>query len=48
MKTEEAVNAKRNIMSVQSQLGIAYEKFMKSQPCYETFEDFLKDAGIPV
>jgi len=39
---------KRNIMSVQSQLGIAYEKFMKSQPCYETFEDFLKDAGIPV
>jgi len=36
----------RCIMTAQSQLGNAFENFSKSQPYYESFEDFLMDAGI--
>ena len=38
---------KRSTMSVQSQLGSAFKKFLQSQPQYTSFEDFLADAGIP-
>ncbi|MBN2065639.1 MAG: acyltransferase [Candidatus Thermoplasmatota archaeon] len=39
---------RRSIMSVQSQLGAAFEHFLQTQPYYTSFEDFLEDAGIPV
>lgn len=38
---------RRNVMSVQSQLGPAFENFLKSQPNYGSFEDFLADVGFP-
>lgn len=37
----------RGMRSLQRQLGLAYENFMRSRPLYASFEDFLKDAGIP-
>ena len=39
---------KRPPMSVQSQLGPAYEKFLKTEPKYKSFEDFLADVGFPL
>ena len=39
---------KRGNMSVQSQLGSAFEKFLQSQPQYASFEDFLADVKLPV
>jgi hypothetical protein len=38
---------RRRPMTVQAQLGEAYEKFMSSQPEFGSFEDFLRAAGIP-
>lgn len=38
---------KRQPRSLQKQLGPAFEKFMNSHPRYESFADFLRDAGIP-
>ena len=37
----------RGKRSLQKQLGSAYESFLRSQPRYESFEKFLRDAGIP-
>jgi hypothetical protein len=37
---------RRNTMSVQSQLGPAYKKFLKTEPNYNSFQDFLEDAGL--
>jgi acetyltransferase-like isoleucine patch superfamily enzyme len=37
----------RGMRSLQKQLGPAYEHFLQSQPLYATFEDFLRDSGIP-
>ena len=37
----------RGKRSLQKQLGSAYESFLRSQPRYESFDDFLRDAGIP-
>jgi len=37
----------RGKRSLQKQLGSAYEGFLRSLPRYESFEDFLRDAGIP-
>jgi acetyltransferase-like isoleucine patch superfamily enzyme len=37
----------RGMRSLQKQLGHAYETFLRSQPRYGSFEDFLRDAGIP-
>ncbi len=39
---------KRTGMSVQSQLSSAFEQFLMSQPQYDSFDDFLADAGIPL
>jgi len=38
----------RRICTVQSQLGSAFDNFLNSHPCYESFEAFLRDAGIPL
>jgi hypothetical protein len=38
---------RRKPKTLQSQLGQAYEKFLSSRPRYDSFEDFLLDAGIP-
>ena len=38
---------KRRPMTLQAQLGQAYEKFMSSQPEFGSFEDFLRASGIP-
>jgi hypothetical protein len=37
----------RGKRSLQKQLGSAFESFLRSQPRYKSFEDFLRDAGIP-
>ena len=37
---------KRGFMSVQSQLGSAYENFLKTKPKYDSFEYFLKDIEL--
>lgn len=37
---------KRHVMTVQSQLGSAYENFLKTKPKYDSFQDFLKDIGL--
>jgi acetyltransferase-like isoleucine patch superfamily enzyme len=34
-------------LPVKRQLGSAMEKFLKSKPIYNSFKDFLIDAGIP-
>jgi acetyltransferase-like isoleucine patch superfamily enzyme len=37
----------RGMRSLRKQLGSAYDNFLRSQPRYPSFEDFLRDAGIP-
>ena len=37
----------RSGRSLKQQLGSSYAHFLKSRPQYESFFDFLKDAGIP-
>jgi len=37
---------KRPVMTVQSQLGNAYEKFLKTESKYKSFEEFLTDVGF--
>ncbi len=37
----------RGKRSLHTQLGSAYESFLRSQPRYASFEEFLRDAGIP-
>jgi len=37
---------KRYPMSVEGQLGPAYENFLKSKPKYDSFEKFLEDIGL--
>jgi len=37
----------RGMRSLQKQLGSAYESFLRSRPRYASFEEFLRDAGIP-
>lgn len=35
-------------LPVKRQLGSAFDKFLSSKPIYESYEDFLMDAGIPM
>ncbi|HID24940.1 MAG TPA: acyltransferase [Thermoplasmata archaeon] len=37
----------RKVMSVQSQLGTAFNYFLKTKPYYKSFEEFLVDVGVP-
>jgi acetyltransferase-like isoleucine patch superfamily enzyme len=41
------MKGRRRPMTVQFQLGPAYENFMRSEPVYPSFEAFLEDARIP-
>ncbi len=42
------MKGRRRPMTVQFQLGPAFENFMNSEPVYPSFEAFLEDSGIPV
>lgn len=37
----------RRPLTVRQQLGPAYQGFLESEPLFDSFEDFLRDCGLP-